>query len=870
MRPCRIERLKSSIIGKAIRQCLLPVCLFAFLPLSAQRITHIYNNVSLADALRELSQRPSDYTIFFLYDELEDFRITTTVSRKTLPDAIQQMIGFYPVRMTIDTNDPNERKIFVECTHKTDRHLTGTIIDEQGQPIVYANIALLHPTDSTLLSGGVSNESGYFAIPYEQERVLARISYVGYKTIYRLCDKPATGTIRMQPDNYTLNGITVKGHVPQYKMANEGLVTNVENTPLSQLGNAADVLKHVPGIMEKGDAYEVFGKGAPLIYINGRQIRDTKELEQLKSTDIKSIELITNPGAKYDATVGAVVKIQTVRKAGDGFSIDTWGRWQQGRKSHETGSLALNYRHNGLDVFASLWANKTRPLQLSEITQEVQADTLWRQCNHLRSDIVRRSYSAEGGFNYQLSELHTFGAKYEFKFPSKADDTTTFTSDVTADGQFYDTWESKTVSQQKMTAGHKLNAYYIGSVGKLNIDWNFDYLHSGYNELSRIEETCQVQDDRLINAENKVRNSMFASKLTMTYPLFGGSLDFGAEYINTDRQDDYMSPQHYVVSTYSTLKEQSISPYAEYSMMIPKTGMFTAGLRYEHVKFDYYDSGRLVEEQSRSYGNLYPSLSFATQLGKVQAQIAYSAKTTRPTYRQLSNDVFYANRYSLQSGNPLLSNSTIHNISLQGMWKFVQFSLDYTDERDAIITWIDQDGQSNVTLVNYKNIRSLKSFTPMVALAPAFGIWHPQLSLGFRKQWLSQETTSGLVKLNKPVVFVQADNTFAFSNTLTGELDFLYQSPGHYENAYMDYHQTVLDLSLVKTFMNGRLSIKLAGEDLLDRNRGVSHVYNRRVQIWQSNYGDRRRFVATIRYKFNTTRSKYKGTGAGNEEKKRL
>jgi hypothetical protein len=86
----------------------------------------------------------------------------------------------------------------------------------------------------------------------------------------------------------------------------------------------------------------------------------------------------------------------------------------------------------------------------------------------------------------------------------------------------------------------------------------------------------------------------------------------------------------------------------------------------------------------------------------------------------------------------------------------------------------------------------------------------------------------------------------------------------------LDYHQADLDVSLVKTFFNDRLSIKLAGEDLLDRSRDGNRVYNQQVQLYQGNYYDRRRFVATIRYKFNATRSKYKGTGAGNAEKSRL
>ena len=831
----------------------------------AQKITRSYQDQSLSRVLEDLNAATTRHEISFVYNDLEDFTVTCSFERLSLNDALMKVVGFYPVRIVRDGD-----KYFVECTHKTERHLRGTLIDEQDQPVAFANIAVLNPADSTLLSGGVSNEAGQFVVPYEQHKILVRISFIGYKTIYRLCTQEDMGTIRLQRDSYVVKGVTVKGHVPQYQMGSEGLVTNVENTPLSQLGTAGDVLKHVPGIIAKDDQYEVFGKGTPIIYINGRKMRNHKELEQLKSTDIKNIELISNPGAKYDATVGAVVKIQTVRKAGDGFSIDTWGRWKQSRKSKEAASLDMNYRNNGLDIFASLWASKGNHLQLSELTQEVQTDTLWQQRNDMRTDITSRDYSIETGFNYMLNEHHSLGTKYEYTFPTNYDETTTLSSDVTTNGEFYDKWENLTQKQTKGKAKHKLNAYYIGKVGKLDIDWNFDYLHSGYDEKSRIAENCQIQEDRTLDAENQVRNRMLASKLTMTYPLFGGSLDFGAEYVNTDRQDDYVNPQNYVLSTYSTLKEQSISPYAEYSILLPKVGQFRMGLRYEHVNFDYYESGHLVEGQSRSYSNLYPSFSFGTQIGKVMAQISYSAKTTRPTYRQLSNDVFYGNRYTLQRGNPLLDNSILHNISVQGVWKFLQFSFSYSDERGRIIHWMEQIDNTNVTLVTYKNINSLKWIVPFVSLAPKFGIWHPQLSVGFRKQWFTMETIAGNISLNKPMLIAQANNTFRFSKTLTGELDFSYQGPGHYQNIYLDYHQTALDISIVKTFFNGRLSIKLAGEDLLDRFRDGNLVYNHQVQLWQGNYYDRRRFVATIRYKFNTTRSKYKGTGAGNDEKSRL
>ncbi|SEE54359.1 hypothetical protein SAMN04487828_2020, partial [Prevotella sp. lc2012] len=140
------------------------VCCLIFTGVQAQKITQEYNNISLSEALRQLNEQTEEYTISFLYNELEDFRITTSVHRKSVPDAIRQMIGFYPIRMSVEPGitNPNQQEVIVECPQKTAPRYKGNIIDEQGQPVAYANIALLSSQDSTLITGGVSNESGLF------------------------------------------------------------------------------------------------------------------------------------------------------------------------------------------------------------------------------------------------------------------------------------------------------------------------------------------------------------------------------------------------------------------------------------------------------------------------------------------------------------------------------------------------------------------------------------------------------------------------------------------------------------------------------------------------------------------------------------
>ena len=209
------------VSGKLIRELLL-LFLLLWVQLSyAQRITRQYNNVSFSAALKDLNARQHKYTINFVYDELEDFRVTKSIRNQSVPDAIMQLIGFYPIRMT-----QVEDNIMVECTQKTPLRYKGRIIDESGNAAEYANIALLSPIDSTIVGHGVSNENGSFVIPCNSRKVLARITYVGYKTISRIYSNPEMGIIKLQPET-----MIIKGEVAPYPMPVAGGVQYV-NIPV--------------------------------------------------------------------------------------------------------------------------------------------------------------------------------------------------------------------------------------------------------------------------------------------------------------------------------------------------------------------------------------------------------------------------------------------------------------------------------------------------------------------------------------------------------------------------------------------------------------------------------------------------------------
>lgn len=111
--------------------------------------------------------------------------------------------------------------------------------------------------------------------------------------------------------------LVVKGDLPKIWLRNDALVTTVQNSVLSKAGTANDVLKRLPSITGKDGEFSVFGKGQAKIYINNREMRDVSELDILNSAEIKEVEIVNNPGARYNASVKAVIRIYTLRKVGD-------------------------------------------------------------------------------------------------------------------------------------------------------------------------------------------------------------------------------------------------------------------------------------------------------------------------------------------------------------------------------------------------------------------------------------------------------------------------------------------------------------------------------------------------------------------------
>lgn len=828
----------------------------------AQTISREYNDVSISDVLKQMNEQYKEYTISFMYNELEDFRVTTKIRNKSLPDAIQQMIGFYPIHMTVEGNE-----ITVECPQKSTPRYKGTIVDQQNQPVAYANIALLSAEDSTLIAGGVSNESGLFVIPCEQKPVVARISYVGYKTIYKHCNSTQMGTIRLAPENHMLKGVVVKG-TPQYKMTMGGMEIAIEGTLLAKIGSALDVLGQLPRVSVNGNSVNVFGKGAPLIYINNKKMMNAQELQQLKSEDIKSVEVITNPGAQYDAEVESVIKIKTRKRTAEGLSIRndanvSYNKWLSGYEE-----LMLKYQTSKFEIIndAYIYSSASGEDNTLDIGIHTDKDNIDIK-QYVPTKARQAGVSEYLATDYWVNDSNSIGASYQYYTMFYSNITGWSQQDFVRNGVMEGVVNATDIMKPK-NQQHTLNAYYQGKIGKMCIDLNGTY-YDGTNERNDVvTETSEKLEDREVHSSSKERNRMYAAKLILDFPMMGGKLKVGTELIKTKSHGVFTNIENYVKSSETDIKEHSIAGFAQYELSIGHWHM-GAGVRYEDVVRNYYLYGDKQDDASRTYHNLFPNLAVAWREGDWSWQLSMNEKMHRPSYHNLRNFMQYDNRYMYEGGNPTLRPEKVYNIETGATYRWISATWGYTYIKDAMV-WVDRllDNQA-ITYTSNMNFDHHQTLYGSIYLAPIFKIYRPTLELTYQQQIFNTKDYGCNRNLNKPSFGFKMNNRFVFSKSLMAGFS-VRANTNSYDGFVESRGRVSVDAAIRKSFNNERWVVMLTAEDIFKTARERWTMYGMGTETTKNCYNYNRNISLRVTYNFNNTRTKYKGTGAGNEEKKRM
>ena len=395
--------------------------------------------------------------------------------------------------------------------------------------------------------------------------------------------------------DYSLNlkELEVKSTAARTKMRNGAMVTRIVGSPLESAGSVEDMLSRVPGMMRMGGQLQVIGKGSPIYYINGRKVQDMEELKRLRSRDIREVEVINSPGAAFDASVNAVVRIKTRRQQGEGLSGRLDVSDDQALKSGNNNlasTLNLNYRHEGLDFFGGATFQNDYLDGYRTILEQTTYGTgvTHRQTGDTQADEKFSRIHYNAGVNWQIDDDNFVGVKMERGKWLKNNFVFTMEEDILRNGVKEDYLKSVSDFDYKNPNTLQANAYYNGKIGKWGIDANVDY----YSQCDKNDDNINEQalsGTRMVESMTENKSRLFAARLVADYPLWNGKLTLGGELTTVCRDNNYrISGVENISDRLSEVSEQNYAAFFEYGIMIPKAGMLTLGMRYEHVAFYSY------------------------------------------------------------------------------------------------------------------------------------------------------------------------------------------------------------------------------------------------------------------------------------------
>ena len=674
-----------------------------------------------------------------------------------------------------------------------------------------------------------------------------------------------------------LQEVVVKGNLPNTRLKGNAMITRIQGTPLSDAGTLGEMLVKVPGMTGTDETPEVLGKGSPLIYINGRLIRDNSELKRLRSQEIRDVEVINNPGAQYDATVRAVVRIRTVRQQGDGLSLDLTLsdehdlRYDFDRPQMKVGA---NYRKNGVDVFGSVYYYHQDYRQYSTIEDITTTDKVFRQYGPYTMTWKHDNLTYTAGVNWQLSDNHSLGVRADLTHQMNGKNQVIYDEDVFENNALIDHLYSHQTSKETKPLGWLTNTYYNGKLGKLDIDFNFDFMRNGTDTDRENVEQSKVQDDFVVS-KSCTRSRLYASKLVLSYPVWKGEMAAGTEMTFVNRNNTYWIDKAIIANSDAEITENNVAVFVEYSCDFKKYGSASVGLRYEHTLMDYDDAINKDEKMHRSMDEWFPTASYSVTLGKVQTALSYSMKTYRPSFFAMNDAVTYISRYMYQAGNSQLLNERVRDLTLNVSYKWITLTASYEHLTNPITQW-NFLTETDAMLCKHINLdKPINTLSAYLAVTPRVGIWSLNATAGFEKQdlYLDVEGPQGVYRVyyDKPQYTLNAYNTFTLKHGWRFDVNLMYRSSGCSYNFYNDTYNLRLGLVAQKSLLkDNSLTLRAAVLDCFQRNRMNEFSDCGYNQIQQNNRFSTHKLMLSLIYRLNATRSKYKGTGAGKDAQARM
>ena len=751
----------------------------------------------------------------------------------------------------------------------------GKVLNEQNLPLEYSEITL-QTLDSTVVKSEISNENGEFLLTnIPKGNYNLQINYFSdnlYSARLTVESNVDLKTVVTSKANL-LQEVIVEKAKPLFERKVDRIVFNVENSTAAVGGNAFDALKLTPRIKIVDDQISMIGKGGLLVMIDDRFVKFSGDdlanyLKSLSSDDLKSIEVIANPPAKYSAEGNSgLINIVTKKGRKDAWNGSVRTTYKQSSYDTESIGGSFNHQKGKLQINSAFnYGNgSTAPQETSQI---FYPSTFWKEESNRRD--FRDGYSGRLGFEYKINTKISTGFSYDF---SKSDLTIKEIDKTDIYSTATNSLDSLIFTKARDTRNSKMNSfnyhilYEIDSIGrKLSLD--IDYFDFKNNSARAFNSGLYFPNFQAINSNLETARSSgtqdinnYSVNLDMEHPTkwidlnYGGKISFvetnnASKYFTILNNIDYLNLDF---SNEFKYKENTQAAYFSATKKLSEKWESKVGLRYEFTQTSGF-SKTINQLNQKEYSKLFPTLYLSYNASEDHTfSLDYSTRIGRPSYHFLNPFRIVSNPYVYTEGNPFLQPSLSNNI---------EFGYSYKDKFITNVSYYKlSDGFFQVTLSDKST--NIQQVIPLNIMES--GIFTVNSNYTFKPaKWFNLTSTltvyysdsyASLPEIFDPIsgwqgtISFLGDVTLNKSKTLTAGFYYSFDSAGITD---LDTSSSgdILNLSLKYMMLDKKLILSLNGNDVFQSYRfsfvsivnGTKNIYN--------NYYDQRYFRIGLQYNF--------------------
>ncbi len=790
--------------------------------------------------------------------------------------------------------------IFLLCvvTSFAQNTIKGKIVDDENQPLEAAVISLINAPDKKFLKAALSNDKGLFSIEGVKKGTYEiKISTLGFKESSReieLTKSINLGTIQLQTESENLEEVVIKTEKPMVQVLSDKTVFNIQNTINAAGDSGFDLLRKAPGIIvDNNDNVIVEGKTGVLFYIDGKPsvLRGqdlVNFLKTLQSSDIESIEIITQPSSKYDAEgnagiVNIVLKrdksLGTNGTLGTGFTYGDFARYNN--------SVSFNNRNKKTSfygTFSNRIGNSFDFINLYRTQSNIVFDS------RTESQRYNNSNNARFGFDYYANKKSTFGIILSGNFNDGNSDSDSRTP-ITPIGN--------TIPNQVLVAGSDTRSDVSNLYGNINYKYN-DKKGTSFNvdvDFGRYKsDRTNLQPNTYYNGDESIILSqvinymvtpitinLITSKADYEQNLWKGKLGLGVKYskINTENQFNFfdrLNGQDIInLNRTNTFQydEQINAAYINYNRKYKKLSI-QAGLRMEQTSSD----GQLTSTQAnnnnrvkRNYIDWFPSGGLTYQANQINSiALVYSRRIQRPNYQSLNPFIYNIDELSFSQGNPFLQPQYTDNIKLSHTYKYtLNTSISYSFIRDFSAQVTEAVGANQSVLIS-RNVANQRIVNIGVSYPTKFAKWWNVYFSVNAYRSMFEATNEDFNPISRNSMSLYAQNTFKLPNNWRAEISGWYSAPSIWGGTYETRGLGSLNIAIQKKFFNDKMTMRLAVNDILYTSPWAGDTRFGNVTILGNGGNDSRQFRVNLTYNFgrNEIRKARKRDTGIEDEKNRI